>query len=91
MATNKVTGQVSILRNLGNGQFAAPVPYRAGTSLSEIDEFDGSSQITSLEATAGVAAGPLTPGGPAALVTINAGSDELDILAALGATGSPTP
>ena len=37
VVTNKLTGQVSVLRNLGNGTFAAPVPYRAGTGLSAID------------------------------------------------------
>src|SRR5262249_35709111 len=29
--TNKLSGQVSVLPNLGDGFFAAPVPYRAGT------------------------------------------------------------
>ncbi len=34
VVTNKLTGQVSVLYNLGNGTFAPPVPYRAGTGLS---------------------------------------------------------
>src|SRR5262249_22685458 len=42
-------------------------------------------EVTSLEATAGVAAGPLTPCGPSSLVTINPGSNTLDVLAGLGA------
>ena len=83
VVTNKLTGQVSILRNLGNGTFAPPVPYRAGTGLSAIDP-GGSPEVTSLEATAGVAAGPLTPGGPTDLVTINPGSNTLGVLAGLG-------
>ena len=62
VVTNKLTGQLSIMRNLGNGTFAPPEPYRAGTGLSAIDT-SGSPGVTSLEATAGVAAGPLTPGG----------------------------
>ena len=33
VVTNKLTGQVSVLRNLGDGTFAPPVPYRAGTGL----------------------------------------------------------
>ena len=41
-------------------------------------------EVTSLEATAGVAAGPLTSGGPTDLVTINPGSNTLDVLAGLG-------
>ena len=83
VVTNKLTGQVSILRNLGDGTFAAPVPYRAGTGLSAIDP-GSTPEVTSLEATAGVAAGPLTPGGPTDLVTINPGSNTLDVLAGLG-------
>ncbi|MGO9924331.1 MAG: FG-GAP-like repeat-containing protein, partial [Isosphaeraceae bacterium] len=81
--TDELTGQVSILRNLGNGSVAPPVPYRAGTGLSAIDP-GSSPEVTSLEATAGVAAGPLTPGGPTSLVTINPGSNTLDVLAGLG-------
>ena len=83
VVTNKLSAQISIFKNLGNGEFAAPVPYRAGTGLSAIDA-SGSPEVTSLEATAGVAAGPLTPGGPASLVTINPGSNTLDVLAGLG-------
>ena len=83
MVTNQATGQVSVLLNLGNGTFAAPVPYRAGTGTSAIDP-GSPPQVTSLEATAGVAAGPLTPGGPTSLVTINPGSNTIDVLAGLG-------
>jgi hypothetical protein len=83
VVTNKVAGQVSILRNLGNGTFAPPEPYRAGTGLSAIDPAS-TPEVTSLEATAGVAAGPLTPGGPTSLVAINPGSNTIDVLAGLG-------
>ncbi len=83
VVTNEVTGQVSVLLNLGNGTFAAPVPYRAGTGSSAVDP-GGPPQVTSLEETAGVAAGPLTPGGPTSFVTINPGSNTLDVLAGLG-------
>ncbi len=81
--TNELTGQVSVLRNLGDGAFAPAVPYRAGTDLSAVDP-GGSPEITSLEATAGVAAGTFTTGGPSDLVTINPGSNTLDVLAGLG-------
>ena len=64
-------------------RFAAPVPYRAGTGLSAVDP-GSTPEVTSLEATAGVAAGTLTPGGPTDLVTINPGSNTLDVLAGLG-------
>jgi hypothetical protein len=83
VVTNKLSGQVSVLHNWGDGSFAAPVPYRAGTGLSAIDP-GSTPEITSLEATAGVAAGPLTTGSPTSLVTINPGSNTLDVLAGLG-------
>ena len=84
VVTNKLTGQVSILQNLGNGTFGPLEPYRAGTGLSAIDTSSGSPVVTSEEATAGVAAGPLTPGGPTDLVTINPGSNTLGMLDGLG-------
>jgi hypothetical protein len=82
--TNKLSGQVSILHNLGSGTFAPPEPYRAGTGLSAVDP-TSSPQVTSLEATAGVAAAPITTrGGPTSLVTMNPGSNTMDVLAGLG-------
>jgi hypothetical protein len=83
VVTNKLTGQVSILRNLGSGTFAPPEPYRAGNGLSASDT-TSTPEVTSLEATAGVAAGPLKPGGPTDLVTANPGSNTMDVLAGLG-------
>jgi hypothetical protein len=83
VVTNKVTGQVSVLLNLGDDQFASPIPYRAGTGLSAIDP-SSTPEVTSLEETAGVAAGPLTPGGSTDFVTVNNGSDSIDVLAGLG-------
>ena len=84
VVTNQLSGQLGILRNLGNGTFGPLEPYRASTGLSAIDTSSGSAQVTSLEATAGVAAGPLTPGGPIDLVTANPGSNTLGVLAGLG-------
>ena len=84
MVTNKLSGQVSILRNRGNGTFDLPAPYRAGTGLYNLDLSSGSAAITSREATAGVAAGAFTSGGPTDLVTINPGSNWFDVLAGLG-------
>ncbi len=83
VVTNKLTGQVSILYNLGNGTFARPVPFRAGTGLSAVDP-GSTPEVASLEATAGVAAGSFTTGGLTGLVTINPGSDTLGVLAGLG-------
>jgi len=83
VVTNKLTGLVSIVRNLGHGTFAAPAVYRAGTGLAAVDQ-SGTPEVTSTEGTVGVAAGPLAPGGPTDLVTINPGSNTLDVLASLG-------
>jgi hypothetical protein len=83
VVTNKLTGQVTILHNLGDGTFAAPVPYRAGTGLSAIDP-GSTPEVTSQEETGGVAAGPLTPGGLTSLMTANPGSNTMGILAGLG-------
>ena len=84
VVTNQVAGQVSIWHNLGHGAFTAPTVYRGGAGISSIDDSSGSPQVLSLEDTAGVAAGPLTPGGPTDLVTIDPGSNTLDVLAGLG-------
>ena len=64
VVTNKLSGQVSILRNRGNGTFDPPAPYRAGTGLYDLDLSSGSAAITSREATAGVAAGDVHSGWP---------------------------
>ena len=84
VVTNKLTGQVSVLQNLGNGTFAPPEPYRAGTGLSGIDLSSGSPEVTSMEATTDVAAGPFTTGAPTDLLTANPGSNTLGLLAGLG-------
>ncbi len=85
VVTNSQTGLVSILRNLANGSFAPPAPYRAGTSLSGlVATISGATNAISLDATASVAAGSFTTGGPIDLVTANPGSDTLGFLAGLG-------
>jgi len=83
VVTNKLTGEVSVLLNQANGTFAPPAPYRAATGLSEIDP-GSTPEVASLDATIGVAAGPLTAGALPSLVTINPGSYTLDVLAGLG-------
>ncbi len=83
VVTNKITGQVSVVLNLGGGKFAIPVPYRAGTGLSELDP-GGMPDASSQESTAGVVAVPLEPDAPISLVTINPGLDTMDVLAGLG-------
>jgi FG-GAP-like repeat/FG-GAP repeat len=83
VVTNDLTGQISVAQNLGDRKFAAPVPYRAGTGVSEIDP-GGTPELISHDATAGAAAGTLTLGGPTDLVSINPGSDTMGLLASLG-------
>ncbi len=91
VVTNTLTGQVSVLYNDGDDRFAALGPYRAGTGLSAVDP-GSTPEVTSLEATAGVAAGPLTPGGPNDLVTINPGLRHARRARGPGRTaGSPIP
>ncbi len=84
VVTNEVTGLVSIYRNQGHGTFAVPAVYRGGAGISSVNDSAGPTTVLSLEDTTGVAAGPLTPGGPTDLVTINPGSNTLDVLDGLG-------
>ena len=63
--TNTLTGQVSVLLNLGNGTFGPPSPIAAGSgSPRSIPAPAPARPRDSEEATAGVASGSLTPGGP---------------------------
>ena len=85
IVTNKVSGEVGVLRNLGAGAFAPAVLYRAGGGLYGVtNNTDGSASLTTLEATSGVAAGAFTRGGPPDLLTVNTGSNTLGLLAGLG-------
>jgi hypothetical protein len=90
--TNSLTGQVSVLVNDGYGHFAPPVPYRAGTSFSEVDASSGSPRVTGLDATGGLAIGPLTLGSPISLIAANTGTETIDLLQGLGggAIANPT-
>ena len=81
VVTNKLTGLVSVLRNLGGGNFGTPVLYRAGVGLLASDK---SGSVTSMEATVDVAAGAFTTGAPTDLLTVNTGSNTLGLLAGLG-------
>ena len=84
VVTDQLTGEVGVLRNLGPGVFAPVVLYRAGAALSAVTSSSDSATVTTLEATAGVAAGALTPGGPADLVAIDPGSNTFSVLSGLG-------
>ena len=87
VVTDKLTGEVGVLRNLGHGSFAPVVYYRAGRwfmhGVTEANT-DAPTTVTTLEATAGVAAGALTAGAPTDLVAIDPGSNTLSVLSGLG-------
>ena len=72
------------MRNLGDLAFAPPVIYRAGAGSLGVDDSTGVPVMTSLDGTVGVASGILSAGGPTDLVTINPGTNTLDVLAGLG-------
>ena len=86
VVTNKVSGEVGVLRNLGHGAFAPAVLYRAGGGLYGVtNNTDGSATLTTLEATSGVAAGAFTQGSPPDLVATDPGSNTFGLLKGLGA------
>ena len=85
VVTDKTTGEVGVLRNLGPGIFAPPVLYPAGSGLYVVTSSGGPATLTTREATAAVAAGALTARGPADLVAIDPGSNTLSVLSGLGA------
>jgi hypothetical protein len=83
VVSNKLTGQVSVLLDRGNDLFAAAVPYRASTGISQVDP-ESLAGLATLDGTANSAAGVLTAGAPDDLVTANPGSNSLDILVGTG-------
>jgi hypothetical protein len=85
VVTISAAGEVGVLRNLGQGSFAPIVLYRAGVGPYALNNPDGgSAQLTTLEATASVAAGAVTAGGPPDLLAINPGSNTFSMLSGLG-------
>ncbi len=85
VVTNRVTSQVSVLFNQGNGTFSPPAVYRGGTGFWSISNYSGFLEgSTSVDATSGVAAGTFTDGGSPDLVTINPGLDTLSVITGLG-------
>jgi hypothetical protein len=85
VVTISAAGEVGVLRNLDQGAFAPVVLYGAGSGPYEVANPDGGSeQLTTLEATAGVAAGAFTAGGPPDLLAIDPGSNTFSVLSGLG-------
>ncbi len=83
VVTDELTGQVSIIGGGAGGVIAVPLPMPAGTGLSAIDPAS-TPEVTSADATTGVAGGRITPGGPTDLVTVNPGAETIGVLDGLG-------
>jgi len=84
VVTDKTTGEVGVLRNLGPGVFAPPVLYAVGSGLYAVTSSSGPATLTTQEATAGVAAGALTAGDPVDLVATDPGTNTVGVLSGLG-------
>jgi hypothetical protein len=87
------SGEVSVFRNLGGGQFAAESRYRAGTGPYGVNVGADSVALVSAEGTTGLAAGRFQEGtGPnPALVVTNSSSDSFSLLLPTGIHGLGTP
>jgi hypothetical protein len=88
VVANKLTGEVGVVHNLSPGVYDPVVLYRASSGLYGVTDSANdnnlSATLTTLEATAGVAAGAFTAGGPPSLVAINPGSNTFSVLSGLG-------
>ena len=94
VVTNQVTGDVRVLPGNGVGTFGTPSVYPAGAGPYGLKvSAAGTTDLTSQEATAGVALGTFTRGGTSGLATIDPGSNSLAVLAGLGggALANPVP
>jgi FG-GAP-like repeat/FG-GAP repeat len=81
----EIFGPVSPYQNLGETIFGTPSIYQAGSEPYGLSiNADGSNELASQEATAGVAVGTFTPGSTAGLAMINPGTNTLAILDGLG-------
>jgi hypothetical protein len=84
VVANALTGTVGILRNQGFLAYAPLAPYRAGGGLYQVTPSGSAAAVTTREATAGVAAGALSAGGPFDVLAINPGANTLGVLSSLG-------
>ncbi len=84
VVTNKITGLVSILRNIGGGNFSPPRVYAANAGLAAVETSSATAVVTSQQQTSSVVAGAFTPGGSIGLLTADPGSNSLGLLAGLG-------
>ena len=73
--TDRISGEVGVLENLGGGLFSSPVVYAAGAGPYGETGTAVPSAVSSLEQTTSVAAGTFTTGGAPSIVALNPGSD----------------
>ena len=83
--SNKLSGEVGVIRNRGKDGFAPVVLYGADGGLHGVTPTAGGATVASLAATAGVASGVFTAGGSAGLLAIDPGSNAFSLLGGLGA------
>ncbi len=89
--SNRISGQIGVLENLGGSDFASAVLYRAGAGPYGATGTAFPSPVSSLEGTASVAVGTFTAGGLPSLVALNPGSNSFGVLSDLGDGGLSNP
>ena len=82
--TDRLSGEVGVLENLGGGSVRSPVLYRAGPGPYGVTGTADPSPVSSLEGTTSVAVGTFTAGGLPSLVALNPGSNTFGLLSGLG-------
>ncbi len=82
--TNRLSGEVGVVENLGGGSFGSPVLYRAGPGPYGVTGTAEPSPVLSLEGTTSVAAGTFTTDGLPSLVALDPGSNTFALLTGLG-------
>ncbi len=89
--TDRYSGQVSVLKNAGDGAFAEEERYRAGLGLYALDDFGVRAAVHSLEGTAGLVAGEFDGETGMDLVVLNSGSRSFTLLSGDGTGGLFNP
>ncbi len=82
--TDRLSGEVGVLENLGGGAFSSPILFPAGAGPNGETGTPVPSPVSSLEQTVSVTAGIFTSGGAASIVALNPGSDTLGELDGTG-------
>ena len=90
--TDRVAGAVRVLPGNGDGTFGETLRYHAGSGpYGQNVAADGTTDLMSQEATAGVAIGAFRRGGPTGLAALDPGSNSFAILDGLGGAAFANP